>query len=284
MLNAQHATHTTHIANHHPPTTTVTGGASTNLNYINSNSCTTTQPSNQIVDNNNNTNTNNNNNNSVKKTYYNSIQDLTNFYYLNEESVEMCGGAGVCPSGDSVGISSADDLVDMIADYKYDLSNDLSNELVATPLNVAAATAHHHHHHNQHNNNNHHQHHHHQTPAHNNSVVNSNISRFEMCNSLTKANLLHNSGTATTGSKIKLKDDIFSHNQFNYHHVITQKLPNIEYFNYLESTNFGSTNGGNASGVVNSVGSIDLTRECAYIRNNDRLTSKIPTKITNFNF
>ena len=261
MVNSQQqTTHTTHISNNHPPSTTVTG-AQSNLSYMNS--CLQPTPPPTMVA------------NAAaggvdccsggKKTYYNSIQDLTNFYYLNEDSVQqMCGGnASVCPGGSGDGdggggVGGSDDLIDIIGEYKYELNN--SNDLTSqSPITGMTAV-----------------------------MTNNSTPRFEMCSSLTKANLVHNSGTATSGSKIKLKDDLFSsHNQFNYHHLLgAHKLPNIEYFNYLESKNFGQSEGVNAeSMIVNNVGSIDLlTRDCGYIRNNERITSKIPTKISNFNF
>jgi len=89
-----------------------------------------------------------------------------------------------------------------------------------------------------------------------------------------------------------LKDDLYSHNQFNYHHanIITQKLPNIEYFNYMESppnvVNGMSAMSSSGMGGPNGIATIDLTREAAtvFVRNSERISSKVPAKISNFNF
>ena len=89
-----------------------------------------------------------------------------------------------------------------------------------------------------------------------------------------------------------LKDDLYSHNQFNYHHanIITQKLPNIEYFNYMESppnvVNGMSAMSSSGMGGPNGIATIDLTREAAtvFVRNSERISSKMPAKISNFNF
>ena len=67
-------THTTHISNGAPPTA-ITGAQA---NYI---PIPIPSPSNNI-------------NSSIadKKTYYSSIQDLNNFYYLNEDAVDISSG------------------------------------------------------------------------------------------------------------------------------------------------------------------------------------------------
>lgn len=137
------------------------------------------------------------------------------------------------------------------------------------------------------------------------SCAATNTTRLEYCNNNIQQNHGENrpipqsntNGFAITSvhnpiqvnSATKFKDDIFSHNQFNYHHsnIITQKLPNIEYFNYVESANFLpnrmglSQNGLNVcmNGIIN-----DLSRDCPILRNGERTGSKIPTKISNFNF
>lgn len=70
-------THTTHIANGAPPTA-ITGAQG---NFI----AAPTANNNSIGD---------------KKTYYSSIQDLNNFYYLNEDAVDLGSGVvdGVDPT------------------------------------------------------------------------------------------------------------------------------------------------------------------------------------------
>lgn len=136
----------------------------------------------------------------------------------------------------------------------------------------------------------------------------SNSTRFELCNSLAQANQIIQSENRLINSQnnfnepsanstrnpiqvtsaSKIKDDLYSHNQFNFHHsnIITQKLPNIEYFNYLENQRYSSNKlGVSQNGVnVSMSGLIDLTKDSTFVRNGELHSSKIQTKISNFNF
>lgn len=124
------------------------------------------------------------------------------------------------------------------------------------------------------------------TPA--NHIIHGEVRQINSQNKFNVLSAKSANNPVQVSSASKIKDDLFSHNQFNYHNsnLITQKLPNIEYFNYLENSNYTTNRIGVMQNEVNvgMSGLIDLSKDPTFVRNGDRLNTKMPANISNFNF